>query len=72
MDISPETLIEIWNMMKNYIPKKERLDAAATLLNYYDANGDIEDFRNLEGHDSSIDTVLSEEYFEEEEEEEDF
>lgn len=56
-----EMLAEIWNSMKPYIDKKERLDAAASFLRAAEDFAIIEDCRkDLSGLDSSMDTALAE------------
>jgi hypothetical protein len=62
-----EMLAEIWNAMKPYIDRKERLDAATSFLRATEDFTNIEDFRkDLTGIDSSLDTALAEMFGEEE------
>ncbi len=62
-----EMLAEIWNAMKPYIDRKERLDAATSFLRAIEDFTNIEDFRkDLTGIDSSLDTALAEMFGEEE------
>ncbi len=62
-----ELLAEIWNAMKPYIDRKERLDAATSFLRATEEFTNIEDFRkDLTGIDSSLDAALAEMFGEEE------
>jgi|DEB0MinimDraft_6_1074348.scaffolds.fasta_scaffold417900_1 hypothetical protein len=65
MDISPEVFVEMWNVLKPYIPQKERFDAAYSMIDFYDTNGDIEELRESDILDSYLAKALNE-YLDEE------
>ena len=68
MSSEPELLIEMWNALRSYIPQKERMEAALSVINLFDTFGDIEELKEYVGQDSYLDKAL-EDYFEEEDEE---
>ena len=70
MDINPDIIVEIWNMLKPYIPQKERADAAYGIIDFYDANGDIEELRDCDTLDSYLAKALTD-YLDDEDEEDD-
>ena len=69
MSSEPELLIEIWNALRSYIPQKERMEAALSVINLFDTFGDIEELKEYVGQDSYLDKAL-EDYLEEDEEDE--
>ena len=71
MDINPDMIVEIWNMLKPYIPQKERADAAYGIIDFCDTNGDIEELRECDILDSYLAKALSDYLEEDEEDEED-
>lgn len=56
-------IIDVWSSVKSYIDKKERYDAASTLLraleNHYDMDSVSEE---LLGNDNVLDTVIKDLY----------
>jgi hypothetical protein len=66
----PDFFTEMWTAMKNYIPQKDRFDAARRLVDVYDGIGDVEELRDYTGQDDYLDNALSN-YFNEVEEFED-
>ena len=66
----PDFFTEMWTAMKNYIPQKDRFDAARRLVDVYDGIGDVEESRDYTGQDDYLDNALSN-YFNEVEEFED-
>ena len=58
MDISPEVFVEMWNVLKPYVPQKERFDAAYSMIDFYDTNGDIEELRESDILDSYLAKAL--------------
>lgn len=65
-------IVDVWTSVKSYIDKKERYDAASSLLrgleNHYDMDSVSED---LLGNDSVLDAVIKDLYGMEEAEEDD-
>lgn len=59
MDINPDVVIEIWNLLKPYIPQKERADVAYSIIDFYDTNGDIEELRESDTLDSYLAKALN-------------
>lgn len=52
-------LIELWDGMKNYIPKKDRLQAAEHLIGVCDENLDLADIHeNINMFDSAIKSAI--------------
>ena len=71
MSSEPELLIEMWNALRSYIPQKERMEAALSVINLFDTFGDIEELKEYVGQDSYLDKALEEYFAEAEENEED-
>ena len=69
MSSEPELLIEMWNALRSYIPQKERMEAALSVINLFDTFGDIEELKEYVGQDSYLDKAL-EDYLEEDKENE--
>ena len=67
MDINPDVIVEMWSVLRPYIPQKERADAACSIIDFYDTNGDIEEMRDCDTLDSHLAKALSD-YLEEAEE----
>ena len=65
-------IVDVWTSIKGYIDKKERYDAASTLLrsleNHYDMDSVSEE---LLGNDNVLDTVIKDLYVPEDDYEED-
>ena len=66
----PDFFTEMWTAIKNYIPQKDRHDAARRIVDVYDGIGDVEELRDYTGQDDYLDNALSN-YFNEVEEFED-
>ena len=60
----PDFFIEMWSAIKNYIPQKDRYDAARRIVDVYDGIGDIEELKDYLGQDDYLDSALNE-YFDE-------
>jgi hypothetical protein len=60
----PDFFIEMWTAIKNYIPEKDRYDAARRIVDVYDGLGDVEELKDYTGQDDYLDSSLSE-YFNE-------
>lgn len=71
MDINPDVVIEMWNLLRPYIPQKERADVAYSIIDFYDTNGDIEELRESDTLDSYLAKALNDYLDELDEEEED-
>ena len=68
MDINPDVIVEMWNILKSYVPQKERADAAYSIIDFYDTNSDIEELRDCDTLDSHLAKALSD-YLEDDEDE---
>mgnify|MGYP003386478544 CR=1 len=60
----PDFFVEMWAASKNYIPQKDRYEAARRIVDVYDGIGDIEELKEYMGQDDYLDSALNE-YFEE-------
>jgi hypothetical protein len=67
-------LIDLWDSMKNYIPKKDRLQAAEQLVGITDENLDLSDIKeNINMFDSAMKNAIVGHFgFDEEDEEEEW
>jgi hypothetical protein len=68
MDINPDVIVEMWSVLRPYIPQKERADAAYSIIDFYDTNSDIEELRDCDTLDSHLAKALSD-YLEDDEDE---
>jgi hypothetical protein len=66
MDINPDVIVEMWSVLRPYIPQKERADAAYSIIDFYDTNSDIEELRDCDTLDSHLAKALND-YLEEDE-----
>ena len=58
-----QVLIEAWDKLKNYIPAKDRLDAAIAYVNLIDDYGaDESDWREVFSHSSHLHQAYNEVY----------
>jgi len=71
MDINPDVIVEMWSLLRPYIPQKERADAAYSIIDFYDTNGDIEEMRDCDTLDSHLAKALTDHLEEDEDEDED-
>ena len=54
-----EFLVEIWDGMKNYIPKKDRLQAAEQIITIFDENADLAEIQdNINMFDSAMKNAI--------------
>ena len=52
-------LVEIWDGMKNYIPKKDRLQAAEQIITIFDENADLAEIQdNINMFDSAMKNAI--------------
>ena len=52
-------LVEIWDGMKNYITKKDRLQAAEQIITIFDENADLADIQvNINMFDSAMKNAI--------------
>lgn len=61
MQMSPEVVLlgEVWDSVKSFIPRKERLQAAETLVRLFDDNVDISDVESfINEYDSVLKTAV--------------
>jgi len=59
--MSVELLIEAWDLIKGYIPKKERVETAESILNLFEAHTDMSHIDEyLNELDGAFKTVLIE------------
>lgn len=59
--MSPEVVLlgEVWDSVKAFIPRKERLQAAETLVRLFDDNVDISDVESfVNEYDSTLKTAV--------------
>jgi len=67
-----QVLIEAWDKLKNYVPAKDRLDAAIAYVALIDDYGaDDSDWREVFSHSSHLHQAYNEVYGEIEEDEDD-
>ena len=58
-----QVLIEAWDKLKNYVPAKDRLDAAIAYVNLIDDYGaDESDWREVFSHSSHLHQAYNEVY----------
>ncbi len=60
MDINPEIIVELWGLVKPYIPQKERAEAAYSIIDFYDTNGDLEELAGYDNLGSTLAKALNE------------
>ena len=54
-----EFLVEVWDGMKNYIPKKDRLQAAEQIITIFDENADLAEIQdNINMFDSAMKNAI--------------
>ena len=54
-----EFLVEVWDGMKNYITKKDRLQAAEQIITIFDENADLADIQaNINMFDSAMKNAI--------------
>ncbi len=71
MDINPDVIVEMWSVLRPYIPQKERADAAYSIIDFYDTNSDIEELRDCDILDSHLAKALSDYLEDDDDDEED-
>lgn len=57
-DLTTEFVLEAWSVLKEYVPSKQRFDAAVALIKSLDSVFDSEDYDDIKGEDQYLDLAV--------------
>lgn len=57
-ELTTEFVLEAWGVLKEYIPSKQRFDAAVALIKSLDSDFDSDDYDDIKGEDQYLDLAV--------------